>query len=65
MSQKGHGYLTAQEFISLLDGLISKNTFYKGIKEGQIPHIRIGKKIFVRKDALSNMEVTRGDDSNE
>ena len=65
MSQKGHGYLTAQEFISLLDGLISKNTFYKGIKEGQIPHIRIGKKIFVRKDALSNMEVTRGDESNE
>ncbi len=65
MSQEGHGYLTAQEFISLLDGLISKNTFYKGIEEGQITHIRIGKKIFVRKDALSNMEVTRGGDSNE
>ena len=65
MSQEGHDYLTAQEFISLLDGLISKNTFYKGIKEGQIPHIRIGKKIFVRKDALSQMEVTRGDECNE
>ena len=65
MSQEGHNYISAPEFINSLDGLISKNTFYKGIKEGQIPHIRIGKKIFVRKDALSQMEVTRGDECNE
>ena len=65
MSQKGHNYISAPEFINSLDGLISKNTFYKGIKEGQIPHIRLGKKIFVRKDALSQMEITKGSDFNE
>ena len=62
MSQEKHRYVTATQFIQLLDGLVSKNTFYKGIKQGQIPHFRIGKKIFVREDVLSQMEhLQRGD----
>ena len=62
MSQEKHRYIAAPQFIQLLDGLVSKNTFYKGIKQGQIPHVRIGKKIFVREDVLSQMEqLQRGD----
>ncbi len=64
MSQGKFRYVSAPHFIHLLDGLISKNTFYKGIKQGQIPHIRIGKKIFVREDVLLQMEILqRGDAS--
>ncbi len=62
MPKENYRYVSAPEFIQLLDGLVSKNTFYKGIKQGQIPHLRIGKKIFVREDALIQMErLQRGD----
>ena len=44
MSQDIPRYISAPQFLDLLNGLVSKNTFYKGVKEGQIPHIRIGKK---------------------
>ena len=36
--------------------LISINVLYEAIKGGQIPHVKIGRKIFLREDVLAQME---------
>ena len=34
---------------------VSKNSMYAAIREGQIPHVRIGKRILIPDDALDQM----------
>ena len=50
-------YITAPEALRYLEErkMISKNTFYKCIKNGEIPHIKLGRKIFLRKDFLKQI----------
>ena len=49
-------YVSAAQWLAENIGVISKNTFYKGVRENQVPHVRIGKRILVRRDLLSVME---------
>ena len=51
----------AKEFLEQHRHLFSKNTFYKELRKGTLPHIRVGKKIFLHKDALTHMAKAQGD----
>lgn len=56
MLVNGHsGYISVQEFLDALDGRLSKNTVYKAIAEGEIPHVRISKRILIPTNALEQM----------
>lgn len=48
-------YLPAQEWLRQYEGVIGRHSFYKGIEDGSIPHVRLGRKILVRRDALELM----------
>ena len=49
-------YIGASQWLAENNGVVSKNTFYKGVRENQVPHVRIGKRILVRRDLLAVME---------
>ena len=56
MLVNGHnGYISVQEFLDALDGRLSKNTVYKAIAEGEIPHVRISRRILIPVNALDQM----------
>lgn len=38
---------------------ISINPYYAGLKSGEIPSIRVGRRIYVREDIVSLMESTK------
>ena len=48
-------FVSPEEFRVMLDHPVSKNTLYKALHEGQIPHVKIGKKFFIPEDALDEM----------
>jgi len=48
-------WMTSREFLEKYDGLISKNTFYEQIRKGNLAHVKFGRKILVRRDALDRM----------
>ena len=38
-----------------LQGILSRNGWYEAINRGEVPHIRIGRRILVRSDVLDQM----------
>jgi excisionase family DNA binding protein len=48
-------WTTVPKFLERHKELVSKNTLHSWIKDGAVPHIRIGRKILVREDALDLM----------
>ena len=48
-------YELAQEWLKRHRKIIGNHSFYKGIEDGSIPHIKLGRKILVRTDALEIM----------
>jgi excisionase family DNA binding protein len=44
--------LTAEQALKLLNGAISRTTWYKALKSGAVPARRIGKRYLLRADAL-------------
>ena len=48
-------WTTVPMFLEKHKGLVSKNTLHEWINQGRVPHIRIGRKILVREDALDLM----------
>ena len=54
MSQQAE-WLPSSEFLERHKGVIGKSTFYDGIAEGIIPHLRVGHKLLVPADALDRM----------
>ena len=56
-------WIPAPEFLKRFP-LVSKNTFYQAIKDGKLPHITLGRKIFLPVDALDQLlEGDAGDES--
>ena len=47
-------WIAAPEFLKRFP-LVSKNTFYAAIKTGDLPHIKLGRKIFLPVDALDQL----------
>ena len=47
-------WLSASEFLRRYP-LVSKNVFYAAIKKGELPHIKLGRKIFLPIDALDQL----------
>ena len=52
-------YMSPEELRKRLGCPVSKNTFYSAIASGQVPHIRLGRRILVRADALDRMLETQ------
>lgn len=45
-------WLPAREFLARYQGIIGRTAFYEGVRSGDIPSIRVGKKILVPSDAF-------------
>ena len=50
-----HEYLAPEVWRARWGYPVSKNSLYKAIRDGRIPHVRIGKRILIREDALDQM----------
>lgn len=48
-------YLSPEELRKRLGCPVSKNTMYAAIAKNQIPHVRLGRRILVREDALDRL----------
>jgi|TARA_Y100000310_G_C20288817_1_gene626215 excisionase family DNA binding protein len=48
-------YLSPEELRKRLGCPVSKNTMYTAIAKNQIPHVRLGRRILVREDALDRL----------
>jgi len=55
MANESAEYLSPEELRKRLGCPVSKNTMYAAINANQIPHIRLGRRILVRADALDQM----------
>ena len=53
-------WVPSKEWLDIHKGVIGRSTFYEGIARNEIPHIRVGRKILVRADALDLMYERRG-----
>ena len=49
------GYMSVRELVAELDGRLSRNAIYNGIHNGEIPHIRVGKRILLPANVLDRM----------
>ena len=45
--------------------LVSKNVFYAAIKNGKLPHIKLGRKIFLPVDALDQLLAGDAEDESD
>lgn len=54
MPRESAEWIPAPEFLKRFP-LVSKNTFYAAIKTGTLPHIKLGRKIFLPVDALDQL----------
>ena len=52
---KVDAWISVSELVENLAGRLSRNSIYEGLRRGDIPHIKIGKRILVRADVLSQM----------
>ena len=50
-------WLTVREFLTLHQGMVSKNTVYDRIRDKTLPSIRLGRKILIPADALDRVLV--------
>jgi excisionase family DNA binding protein len=48
-------WTTVPKFLERHQGLISKNTLHNWIRQGCVPHLKIGRKILLPEDALDRM----------
>ena len=64
MLRKVSQWLSAPEFLRRYP-LVSKNTFYADIKRGNIPHIKLGRKIFIPSDAFEQMMENAAEDEGD
>jgi excisionase family DNA binding protein len=48
-------YVTVQEFHALLGGRLYKDTLYRMIRRGDLPHVRLGSRILIPRDALDRL----------
>ena len=56
-------YVSAPEGLKILHeaGIpVSKGPYYEGLHSGQIPHIRVGVRFYVRSDIVELMQSDRG-----
>lgn len=49
------GYITVPEFCKRLGGAIYIDTLYRLIKQGDLPHVKLGGRILIPQDALDRM----------
>ena len=54
MPRDATDWIPAPEFLKRFP-LVSKNTFYAAIKDGTLPSIRLGRKLFLPADALDQL----------
>ena len=55
--------LTGPEALKLFEGKISKPTFYKALKDGTLPCLRLGRKVLIPRVALERL--LNGEQSDE
>ena len=48
-------FITVKEFLEGLDGRLGRNTVYQAIVSGEIPSVRVGKRILLPKNVLQLM----------
>ena len=53
-SETASDWLSVDEWLS--DKPIGRGAFYRAIANGEIPHVRVGRKILLRKDSLDRIE---------
>jgi excisionase family DNA binding protein len=53
-------WMTVPKFLEAHKGLISKNTLYEWLREGRVPHLKVGRKILLPPDALDRMLAEAG-----
>lgn len=59
MDTKDRIWLSSSAFLKQHEGLIGRNAFYEGVRRGEIPHIKLGRKILVPSDALDRLLAKR------
>jgi excisionase family DNA binding protein len=58
-------WTTVPRFLEAHKGLISKNTMHEWIREGRVPHLKVGRKILLPEDALDRMLAGVGKRAND
>jgi excisionase family DNA binding protein len=53
-------WTTVPKFLEQHRGLVGKTTLHEWIKQGRVPHVRVGRKILLPIDALDRMIVEVG-----
>jgi excisionase family DNA binding protein len=54
-------WTTVPKFLEKHRGLVSKNTLHEWIRQGRVPHLKVGRKILLPEDALDRMLAGAGD----
>jgi excisionase family DNA binding protein len=57
-------WTTVPRFLEAHKGLVSKNTLHEWIREGRVPHLKVGRKILLPEDALDRMLAGVGERGN-
>ena len=52
-TDQGQDFISVKEFIESLDGRLSKNSVYAAIERGDLEAVRLGRRLFLPRDALS------------
>ena len=53
--------MAVKELVAALDGRISRNAIYNAIHNGEIPHVRIGRRILFPADVLDRILAAQSD----
>jgi excisionase family DNA binding protein len=61
MAQEVLEWTTVPKFLETHKGLISKNTLHEWIRQGRVPHLKVGRKILLPEDALARMLAGAGE----
>lgn len=56
------GWRPASQWLAEHPGLFTPQNFYAKLGSGEIPHVRIGRRYFVRYDLLDRLEVEQNRD---
>lgn len=53
-------WITVKELVEVLKGKLGRNSIYQAIASGAIPHVRVGKRILLRRDCLNQIQSNSG-----
>ncbi len=58
-TRPGYGYVSPEGFLRENPGVIGRTLLYEAIRRGEVPHVRVGRRILLPRDALDRMLAAR------